>query len=165
MGVQKPFGRMQAHKLLAIAAALLCVVHVQGAEDHSAHVKGEVIVTLPMKLADFTPAKQASYVKAIKAASKSSLEAVKIEKTVDKTDKVEVHTEIEAHDKADFEAAEKELTQANVDKALVAEGLPKSTTYKFIEEGHAHASATCMKPAPVAVLAAATAIVASALRV
>ena len=53
---------MQAHKLLAIAAALLCVVHVQGAEDHSAHVKGEVIVTLPMKLADFTPAKQASYV-------------------------------------------------------------------------------------------------------
>ena len=60
--VQKPFGRMQAHKLLAIAAALLCVVHVQGAEDHSAHVKGEVIVTLPMKLADFTEAKQASYV-------------------------------------------------------------------------------------------------------
>jgi hypothetical protein len=56
------FGRMQAHKLLAIAAALLCVVHVQGAEDHSAHVKGEVIVTLPMKLADFTVAKQASYV-------------------------------------------------------------------------------------------------------
>merc|ERR1712216_765605 len=140
MGVQKPFGRMQAHKLLAIAAALLCVVHVQGAEDHSAHVKGEVIVTLPMKLADFTPAKQASYVKAIKAASKSKLEAVKIEKTVDKTDKVEVHTEIEAHDKKDFEAAEKELTQANVDKAL-AEGLPKSTTYKFVEEGHAHTSA------------------------
>jgi len=155
----------QVFTVAPIAAALLCVVHVQGAEDHSAHVKGEVIVTLPMKLADFTEAKQASYVKAIKAASKSKLEAVKIEKTVDKTDKVEVHTEIEAHDKADFEAAEKALTQANVDTALVAAGLPRSTAYQFVEEGHAHSSATCMKPTPVAVLAAATAIVASALRV
>merc|ERR1712205_131021 len=138
---------------------------LQGAEDHSAHVKGEVIVTLPMKLADFTEAKQASYVKAIKAASGNKLEAVKTAEIKDKTDKVEVHTTIEAHDKADFEAAETALTKANVDKALVAEGLPKSTTYKFVEEGHAHTSATCMKPAPVAVLAAATAIVASALRV
>ena len=53
---------MQAHKLLAIAAALLCVVHVQGAGDHSAHVKGEVIVTLPLTLAAFDTTKQASYV-------------------------------------------------------------------------------------------------------
>ena len=28
--------------------------------------------------------------------------------------------------------------QANVDTALVAAGLPKSTTYKFVEEGYAH---------------------------
>ena len=49
--------------------------------------------------------------KAIKAASGNKLEEVKIEETKDKTDKVEVHTEIEAHDKADFEAAEKALTK------------------------------------------------------
>merc|ERR1712205_283897 len=140
--------RMQAHKLLAIAAALLCVVHVQGAGD--AHVKGEVIVTLPLTMTAFTTAKQTSYTNAIKAASGNKLEEV---------------TTIEAHDKADFEAAETALTQANVDTALVAAGLPKSTTYKFVEEGHDHSSATCMKPTPVAVLAAATAIVASALRV
>merc|ERR1712205_122257 len=155
--------RMQAHKLLAIAAALLCVVHVQGAGD--AHVKGEVIVTLPLTMSAFTTAKQTSYTNAIKAASENKLEEVKIAEIKDKTDKVEVHTTIEAHDQADFEAAEKALTQANVDTALVAAGLPKSTTYKFVEEGHAHSSATCMKPTPVAVLAAATAIVASALRV
>ena len=63
---------MQAHKLLAIAAALLCVVHVQGAGD--AHVKGEVIVTLPLTMSAFTTAKQTSYT--VRHPSSASLEAV-----------------------------------------------------------------------------------------
>ena len=135
---------------------------------------------------------------AIKAASGNNLEAVEIEeiKSNPPTDKVEVHTEIEAHDKAKFEDAEKllkvqvdqphflmcvdacdivrflsgrlsawalRLVQANVDNALVAVSLPKSTAYQFVEGDHDHSSATCMKPTPVAVLAAATAIFASAL--
>ena len=61
---------MQAHKLLAIAAALLCVMHVQGSEDHSAHVKGEVIVTLPLTMAAFDTGKQTSY-KVMHPASRS----------------------------------------------------------------------------------------------